>query len=127
MVKRSRHRPFTAVTRVRFPVESPRRRQIQNRICLFLCTSDEKRTRTRFYSQHAVTTARRVRARRALRHTRKKLFKRRLSLSQSPGGVFACFLLPRLSHPCLSIAATRQFFTRCTRLSALQIPYRQSL
>ncbi len=24
MVKRSRHRPFTAVTRVRFPVESPK-------------------------------------------------------------------------------------------------------
>ena len=27
MVKRSRHRPFTAVTRVRFPMESPNRFQ----------------------------------------------------------------------------------------------------
>ena len=35
MVKRSRHRPFTAVTRVRFPDGSPESRQTQKRLPAF--------------------------------------------------------------------------------------------
>ena len=68
MVKRSRHRPFTAVTRVRFPVESPKK------------------------------------------GTSKKV---------------PFFVTSPVISPVFEILfATLQSFTRCTRLSALRIPYR---
>ena len=107
MVKRSRHRPFTAVTRVRFPVESPRKKK-NTFPCssFFLRAPDGKRTRTRFNFQSVISYARRVRARRALRHTRNKPIMRINLLSQSPGGV-TFWLLHRSSHPCLKYCSLR--------------------
>ena len=98
MVKRSRHRPFTAVTRVRFPVESPRKKK-NTEACssFFLHAPDGERTRTRFNFLPVINYARRVRARRALRHTRNKPIIRINLLSQSPGGV-TCFQVLFLFH-----------------------------